>query len=385
MIALINARVADYPRLQKVIVDERGIIARIEAMDRSAPEEKTIDLEGDRLSLGGVDLQINGALGLPFPDLEETDLDRLDRIGAYLWERGVDGYLPTLVTTSVEKFRKALLALDRFMERQEREKKRAAKVLGVHLEGPFLNRKKKGAHPEKYLLPLSVEAIEEIFGDYLHRVKIITLAPELDGDARAVRFLSERGITVSLGHSEAGDREAREAFENGARMLTHAFNAMPPLHHREAGLLARALLNPEVYCGLIADGQHVNPIVMRVLLRASDPGTSVFLVSDALAPVGLGDGSYPWDDRQIQVTGGTARLADGTLAGTTLPLLQGVVNLVRWGVCDVPTAIAMGTETPRKAIGLPGFAAGRAATLLRWHAGEELTWQRIDLGEHLPF
>jgi N-acetylglucosamine-6-phosphate deacetylase len=125
--------------------------------------------------------------------------------------------------------------------------------------------------------------------------------------------------------------------------------------------------------------------MMQILLKASDREKGIFLVSDALAPIGLQDGVYPWDDRQIQVTDGTARLLDGTLSGTTLPLLQGVTNLVRWGVCDVDTAILLATEAPRKAIGLPGFSVGQKATLLRWREGKELTWQRIDLGSHFRF
>ncbi|MGL5804100.1 MAG: N-acetylglucosamine-6-phosphate deacetylase, partial [Xenococcaceae cyanobacterium] len=134
-----------------------------------------------------------------------------------------------------------------------------------------------------------------------------------------------------------------------------------------------------VYCGLIADGQHVSPTMMKILINAIDSKT-IFLVSDALAPIGLADGIYPWDSRQIEVINGTARLLEGTLAGTTLPLLVGVKNLVDWGICEIEKAIAMATESPRKAIGLPGLSLGQPAHLLRWHWYEEksqLTWQRL--------
>jgi N-acetylglucosamine-6-phosphate deacetylase len=172
-------------------------------------------------------------------------------------------------------------------------------------------------------------------------------------------------------------------------MVTHAFNAMPGLHHREPGLLGTALVHPGVYCGLIADGQHVSPIMIDLLLRVGR-GTAmpcpydgkIFLVSDALAPIGLSDGVYPWDMRQIEVKNGTARLPDGTLAGTTLPLLVGVENLVQWGMCGVEEAIALATEAPRHAISLPGMAVGQAANLLRWHVDEatsKLTWQHLIL------
>ena len=160
-------------------------------------------------------------------------------------------------------------------------------------------------------------------------------------------------------------------------MITHAFNAMPPLHHREPGLLGAAMNNPDVFCGFIADGQHVTPMILKILLRASE---RLFIVSDALAPLGLPDGIYPWDTRQIEVINGTARLQDGTLSGTTLPLLTGVQNLVKWGICDLETAVSLATDAPRQAINLPKFAAQQPAHLLRWkwdEVGKELTWKRL--------
>ncbi len=166
----------------------------------------------------------------------------------------------------------------------------------------------------------------------------------------------------------------------GASMVTHAFNAMPPLHHRQPGLLGEAMINPHVYCGLIADGNHVCPTMIELLLRGSLYERGIFLVSDALAPIGLGDGVYPWDDRQIEVKKGTARLANGTLAGTTLPLLVGVKNLVKWQLCPIGNAIALATESPRKAINLPGLSSGQPAHLLRWNWDQEnnqVYWKRL--------
>jgi len=155
-------------------------------------------------------------------------------------------------------------------------------------------------------------------------------------------------------------------------MITHAFNAMPPLHHREAGLLGAAILTKGVYCGLIADGVHVHPQMVDILIRLK--GREIVLVSDALAPLGLPDGIYPWDDRTIEVKNHTARLADGTLSGTTLSLLDCVKNLVSWGICSPVEAIALATETPRLALNLPQFPAS-----LAWYWEEAaglLTWQR---------
>ena len=380
MITLINARIPAHQDRQQIEINTAGKIERITEMGGRIKGEKIIDMEGDWLSLGGVDLQINGGLGLAFPDLEITDLEKLDKISDYLGNQGIDGYLPTLVTTSVEKFQKSLSVIAKYIEKQQQENRSSAQVLGVHLEGPFLNYEKRGAHPAQYLLNPSIETVDKICGDYLSIVKIITLAPELDSSGMVIKYLSDRGITVSLGHSQASQEIAKKAFLQGAKMVTHAFNAMPPLHHRQPGLLGEAIINRDVYCGLIADGQHIHPTMIELLLKASNYHRGIFLVSDALAPIGLEDGVYPWDEREIEVKQGTARLFDGTLAGTTLPLLQGVANLVNWGICDLETAILLGTESPRKAIGLAGLSVGQSANFLRWQSASN--WERLDFRQH---
>ncbi|NES23684.1 MAG: N-acetylglucosamine-6-phosphate deacetylase, partial [Symploca sp. SIO3E6] len=335
-----NARIPNYQGLQKITLDNQGIIETIvptnnqQQTTNNKKQTTIIDITGDWISLGGVDLQINGGLGLAFTDLSPTDMEQLGQICQYLWHQGVDAFLPTLVTTSIEKIQRSLAVLSDFVASQS-QGQAAAEILGVHLEGPFLHPQKRGAHPEEHLLPLTIEQMQQVLGDYPQIVKVITLAPELDPREEVIPYLRSLGITVSLGHSLATAAQGEAAFKLGASMVTHAFNAMPGLHHREPGLLGAALANPQVYCGMIADGQHVCPTMMQLLLRAGGYEQGIFLVSDALAPIGLPDGIYPWDSRQIEVKHGTARLPDGTLSGTTLPLLVGVENLVQWGICDV--------------------------------------------------
>ena len=208
-----------------------------------------------------------------------------------------------------------------------RKRPNTAQVLGIHLEGPFLNPQKRGAHPESYLLPLNVDFVTKILSKYAEIVKVMTIAPELDPTGEIVPYLRSLGLIVSLGHSQANFDQAQRAFGSGASMVTHAFNAMPGLHHREPGLLGAALTQPHVRCGFIADGQHVHPAMLEILLRAGRFSEGLFLVSDALSPLGLPDGKYPWDDREIEVIDGTARLANGTLSGTTRSLLVGVQKL----------------------------------------------------------
>ncbi len=388
---IINAQVPGYKDLQMLLVNSEGIIEQIELMGTdlkriTLTNLPVLDVAGDWISLGGVDLQINGALGLAFPDLTAENSHLLAHIAQFLWSVGVDAFLPTIVTTSVEKIQRSLAViadLENFTSKPspQARKSASAQILGVHLEGPFLNFQKRGAHPAEYLIPLTIEFVKRVLGDYADIVKVMTLAPELDPTGEVIPYLRSLGITVSLGHSQATLTQAQHAFELGATMVTHAFNAMPPLHHREPGLLGAAITHPDVMCGFIADGQHVSPTMIQILLRASGYEQGLFLVSDALAPLGLPDGIYPWDTRQIEVNNGTARLPDGTLSGTTLPLLVGVQNLVKWGICNVDRAIALATVAPRQAIGLPGIARSASATnLLRWHFNEatkELSWQRI--------
>ncbi|OUL33775.1 N-acetylglucosamine-6-phosphate deacetylase [Nostoc sp. T09] len=375
---IINARVPGYKDLQMLLINQEGMIEQILPMGTvfkrvPGPDLQVLDVAGDWISLGGVDLQINGALGLAFPDLKTENAHLLPKISQFLWDVGVDGYLPTLVTTSLENIQRSLAVIANFIQTQ----KAGAQILGVHLEGPFLNSQKRGAHPAEYLLPLTIDQVKRVLGDYAGVVKIITLAPELDPTDEVIPYLRSLGIIVSLGHSQATTAQAQRAFELGATMVTHAFNAMPTLHHREPGLLGAAITNPDVMCGFIADGQHVVSTMLQILIRATE---GLFLVSDALAPLGLPEGVYPWDSRHIEVNNGTARLPDGTLSGTTLPLLVGVQNLVQSGICDVERAIALATDAPRQAINLPGISPNQSANLLRWHLDEttkKLTWQRL--------
>lgn len=377
-VSIVNAQVPGFVGLQQLLI-ENGVIREITPQSSPSSEIPWIDVEGDWISLGGVDLQINGALGLAFPDLRDETIKKLDAICDFLWHQGVDGFLPTIVTTSVENIQRSLATIATYLESAP---KTGCQILGVHLEGPFLNLEKRGAHPAEFLLPLTIENIQRVLGDYASIVKVMTLAPELDPTGATINYLESLGITVSLGHSQATATQAQQAFDYGASMVTHAFNAMPSLHHREPGLLGAAIARSNVYCGLIADGQHVSPIMVDLLLRASEYEKGIFLVSDALAPLGLPDGRYPWDSRQIEVKNGTARLLDGTLSGTTLPLLVGVKNLVEWKICSVDHAIALATLSPRTAIGLSSHYVDQPATLLRWHQTQDpqtLTWQRLQI------
>jgi N-acetylglucosamine-6-phosphate deacetylase len=376
-----NARMPGFEGVREIAIREGKIGAIAESL--VGVNLPIVDVEGDWISLGGVDLQINGALGLAFPDVQMGDFERLRQICDFLWEQGVNELLPTIVTTSIENIHRSLSVFAEFMAQQSPG---TAKIIGIHLEGPFLNPQKRGAHPQAHLLPLTLDFVTTVISDYAEIIRVITLAPELDQTGMVIPYLRSLEIIVSLGHSQANFTQAESAFASGASMVTHAFNAMPGLHHRQPGLLGSALTQSHVQCGFIADGQHVHPAMLKLLVRSGRYSEGLFLVSDALSPLGLPDGKYPWDSREIEVVDGTARLPDGTLSGTTRSLLVGVQNLVKWGVCDPGEAIALATISPRRAliqplakIDLTDIYLGQTANLLRWNCAAEgrLRWKRF--------
>lgn len=358
----------------------------IEAID-SGSAAAGEDWGGDWLSPMGVDLQINGGLGLPFPELTAADLPRLQELQALLWRDGVEAICPTLVTCGVAPLRQALavLAEARLSDQRDPTGQRC-RLLGAHLEGPFLAPARRGAHPQQHLAVPSLEALSERIDGFScgpgwsgdgtvlrHDISLVTLAPELEGAEAVIRRLRASGVLVSLGHSAASAAEAKAAFAAGVGMLTHAFNAMPGLHHRAPGPIAAAAGESAVALGLIADGVHVAP-AMAVLLQQLAP-EQVVLVSDALAPYGLGEGQHRWDERLLIVADGSCRLDDNTLAGTTLPLLEGVKRLGHWSG-EPGRAIAAATVLPRRWLGdrreVRTLLQGRRLDhCLRWQAGEE--------------
>lgn len=371
-------------RRWRLVVDGAGTIAALEpiAANGAAAGE---DWGGDWLSPAGVDLQINGGLGLAFPELTPADLPRLLELLELLWCDGVEAICPTLVTCGVAPLRQALAVLE---QARGQHRPGRCRLLGAHLEGPFLAPERRGAHPQQHLAPPSLEALEERIGGFRGGpgwsapadIALVTLAPELEGAAAVIARLRQLGIVVSLGHSAASEAQASDAFAAGVGMLTHCFNAMAGLQHRAPGPVAAACRRGEVALGLIADGVHVAPS-LAVLLQRLAP-EQVVLVSDALAPYGLGDGLHRWDERRLLVENGSCRLEDGTLAGVTLPLLEGVKRLAGWGA-PPERAIAAATVLPRRVLGDPrGVAALLVGTplaaCLRWSVTPTagLGWRR---------
>ncbi len=288
---------------------------------------------------GFIDLQVNGGFGADFT----TDGGSVVGVAARLPGTGVTSFVPTVITAPLDAYPRLL----REIGEASREAS-GAQVLGVHLEGPYLSPQRPGAHNLALLRRIDLGEVTAWADSRI--VRIVTLAPELPGAPDAIRALRSRGIVVSAGHSNATYAEAIAGFEAGVTWTTHLFNAMSALKHREPGL-AGAILSTSVPSGLIADGIHVHPAVARLAFRAKGPD-QLSLITDAMAAMGMPPGRYRLGDREVTVDGATARLADGTLAGSILTIDQAVRNMIGFAGCSLAAALIMASRTPARIVGL---------------------------------
>ncbi len=334
------------------------------------------DWKGDWISPRGVDLQINGGLGISFNDLNFQQLPKLFELLDLLWDDGIEAIAPTLITCSVESLRKSLKVLR--LARREVSNNRC-KLLGAHLEGPFLAEQFRGVHNSNFLCQPSLSALDIRINDFEREITLVTLAPELLGTSGVIKKLKELEILVALGHSGADSDQSRNAFNLGISMLTHTFNAMPGIHHREPGPIGEALVHGDIGIGLIADGIHVHPKISVMLQKLALQ--NIFLVSDALPPYGLNTNNFEWDQKLLFIENGVCRLKDGTLAGTTLSLLEGSKRLANW-TRNPSIAIWSATVSPRIILKsgktIEEFLVGQSfKSLLRWNFNFEsnvLNW-----------
>ncbi|WP_269622242.1 N-acetylglucosamine-6-phosphate deacetylase [Prochlorococcus marinus] len=360
----------DVKNLWWISIDDDGKILSIAPMSTASDINVHEDWDGDWISPRGIDLQINGGLGLAFNEIDSNHLPKLIELLDYLWADGVEAICPTLVSCSVSALRNAL---EVFRLAREQTANNRCKLLGAHLEGPFLSKFYRGAHQTKYICLPSLEELDQRISGFEADISLVTIAPELPGASDVIRKLQNLGILVSLGHSGADSKISSLSFDLGISMLTHTFNAMPGLHHRDPGPIAEALNHGQIALGLIADGFHVHPHLAVILKQlASD---QIYLVSDALAPYGLEEKQFIWDKRLLNIEKGICRLENGTLAGTTISLLEGCKRLAKW-TGDPSAAIWYATVSPRLVLQKNKqikdcFIGKPLETLLRWHSDKQ--------------
>lgn len=323
---------------------------------------------------GLIDVHTHGAAGVQVIDGEAADLDRLAMFYA---EHGVTGFLAT-VGGSPAHILDGVAAVRSYLGGGP---SRGARCLGLHLEGPFISPDAIGAFRPESVLPADAGLFTEILEAAGGHVRLVTIAPEVDGAGALIEIAVRHGVTCSVGHSVATADEVTRSVDAGVRSVTHLFNAMKPFHHREPGLVGVALTDPRLVCEVIADGVHVHPTAVH--LAAQSKGVSgIVLVSDSIAATGLPDGRYEIEEQQIVVTDGVVRLGDGTLAGSTLTLDRAVANLARWAHVRWEDAVRSATEVPAGLLGMVSergyIAVGRRADLAAFGPDRRLLWTMVD-------
>ena len=359
----------------------------IDGLGDGIPEDqgcRRLDVSGCFVTPGLFDLQVNGGKacnfwGDPLPQA-------VSELARDLAAVGVTSFLPTLISDSLEKLKKNIAALEAAGVEHDRQQlkgssgrnksapppqpvagarpgnMRQARMPGIHLEGPFLSPERPGVHPREWIKPWSAELVSELVTE---NVLLVTLAPETETGHGAIQQLIERNIKVSLGHSNASFDQARSAFDQGIGLVTHTFNALPPLHHRAPGAVGAALLDSRVSCCLICDGLHLDPAVVRLVVDAKGIAKTI-LVTDA-AQIGT---------------------SQGGLVGSSITLDQAVRNVVGWAVTEFAGAVRMASYNPACAVGLEHqighLAPGRQADVVVWHK-DSLAIKHVILGGDLLF
>jgi N-acetylglucosamine-6-phosphate deacetylase len=327
-------------------VGRRGSVIRL-------AEAQVIDGQGLVLAPGMIDLQLNGAFGCDFTG----DPASIWAVAARLPCYGVTAFLPTVITSPLEGVTSAMEAF----RRRPHAEPVGAIPLGLHLEGPIINPAKKGAHNPAYIRQPQVDSARE--WTLQNGVRLVTLAPELPGGLELAAQLLAAGVVVSAGHSLASYEQARTAFDLGVRYGTHLFNAMPALDHRQPGLVGALLEDSRTVAGLIADGIHVHPAMVALAWQARG-SRGLNLVTDAISALGMPEGQYQVGGLTVTVDAVSARLQDGTLAGSILTLDQAMRNLMAFSGASLAEVLPVVTSTPARLLGLerkgriaPGYDA----------------------------
>lgn len=315
--------------------------------NRGEKEAVYINLDQYTALPGFIDMHIHGANGF---DIMDGSYEALNEISKYLATVGVTSFLGATVTAPLNQIHNTLDSIGKIADKTLE----GAEFLGIYLEGPYLSPLRKGAHPEAYMRQPNIQEIEEMIKLSKDNIRTIAIAPELPGAMETIKHFSQKGIKMALGHTDATSAVAKEAFEAGASIAIHLFNGMRPFHHREGGLAAAAMLEDKVFAELIADGIHVHPMVMEMLLKVKGQ-ERICLISDCMRAGGLKDGDYMLGQLMVTVQQGIARIENGSLAGSTLNLMQAFKNIL--GVTKLPLAeaVKMLTIVPALALGLDAF------------------------------
>ena len=318
---------------------------------------ETIDCHGQIMLPGFIDLHTHGALGNDFVFAKPEHIQQISRFYAI---HGVTSFLATTYSATPDEIKHACHNIASCMSSET-----GARILGIHLEGPWINPQKAGAQSLPTIRPADpIEVIPYLDSDL---IRLVALAPEVQENQWLISECKKRKITIAAGHTAANYLEMLEAINNGVSQITHCFNAMTPLHHREPGAIGAALISPDVRCELIADNIHVHPALMKLLAKAKGV-EGVILVTDSIAAAGMPDGEYSLEGQKVILNNGVARLQDGTLAGSTLTMDTALRNFLTATSLSLEQAWCCTSLNPAQAIGVDDhkgkIAAGFDADLV---------------------
>lgn len=342
--ALFNCRLFDGLEFHtglSVLLADGKVSELVPELDIPASVTERCDLDGHMLAPGLIDIQVNGGGGVMFNDAPTVETIRT--MGEAHRRFGTTGFLPTLISTDFATMKKAIGAVSQAMDEG------VPGILGIHFEGPFLNPVRCGIHEASRLVQIDENAFE-LLTSLRQGCTLVTLAPECTSPGM-IKRLTEQGVVVFGGHSDASYEQTRDALKAGLIGFTHLFNAMSPMQSRAPGMVGAALEDRDSWVGLIADGQHVHPATFAVAVAAKRRGYSV-LVTDAMASVGYGEKAFIFDGQEIEVVNGSCRLSSGALAGSDLDMISAVRNTVRFLGLNPSEALRMASAYPAHALGL---------------------------------
>ncbi len=305
---------------------------------------EVVDAKGAYVAPGFVDVHTHGRNKC---DTMDGTYESIDTISVNAMKTGVTSFCPTTMTQSIEMTRQAIQNCADYMGKEN-----GAKVVGVHMEGPFIEIKKKGAQPGEYVIPASVESYNAMVNGNDHAIALMTIAPEVDGSHEFIHYLVSKGVTASMGHTNATYEQAKLGITHGISHTTHTYNAMTPFTHREPGVVGATFDSPDVYGELILDGVHVHFGAAKTLIKEKGID-KVCLITDSMEASGLPDGEYSLGGQAVYVKNGEARLIDGVLAGSVLKMNEAVRNAYQKLNFPIYDAIRLASLNPALSINHP--------------------------------
>ena len=332
----------------KAIIVEKGRIREIvneeELSTATLTGAEVIEGKDKFIVPGYIDIHVHGGGG---SDVMDGDYEAINQVAIAHSHFGTTSFLPTTMTMSKDKIIRSLRSICEAVKKGTA----GAEILGIHMEGPYINPEKKGAQKEDDIKKISLEEFLEFNQASGNLIRLVTIAPEMLGAIGLIKYLYKQGIIVSVGHTNATYVQTQAGIQAGLSHVTHVFNAMRELHHREPGVVGAALTSPELTVEVIADGIHIHPIVLKILTKIKE-SEKIVLITDAMRAAGLKDGTYDLGGQEVIVAKGQARLKDGTLASSVLTMDKAVKNMVNKVGIQLPKAIQMASFNPARSIGI---------------------------------